>query len=413
MVLPARITLTAARTAFVLPGASVLTGGRARVHLAEGVKRAELALHPAKGQNCDAVLLSEGEDLKDHLSLSFRQEPLSGTFWRKQNFASCGVLTIDLGEMVEGIDTLAVFQLAGSDAKCTTILLQRAPTSYAASATPPTNKLEWIDVTDAGGNVDLPVCAQDTSLGGPSGSVMHASCVLKVPKFSTRWLRLELLNDSTIGCIDGVGLRQIKAFCSPSWSPVPAHDAHTATWTENPSAPAAGPALNRVGADSIQPAYEPPEVEAAGGAKSMDGVIGLPSDFSLLCYSVPTNGVSEVPASGSVLLHSLSTMLMSAHHKHTVQDMLSGVLQELVDYDCSVRCSPAYSEVVRLLQVREGGGPCRSQAESTRSTDCNHWWGVCACRNAATKKIFRSCWIWARSASCPMGFLARMPATET
>ena len=111
MVLPARITLTAARTAFVLPGASVLTGGRARVHLAEGVKRAELALHPAKGQNCDAVLLSEGEDLKDHLSLSFRQEPLSGTFWRKQNFASCGVLTIDLGEMVEGIDTLAVLSL--------------------------------------------------------------------------------------------------------------------------------------------------------------------------------------------------------------------------------------------------------------------------------------------------------------
>ena len=261
--------------------------------------------------------------------------------------------------------------------------------------------------------MDLPVCAQDTSLGGPSGSVMHASCVLKVPKFSTRWLRLELLNDSTIGCIDGVGLRQIKAFCSPSWSPVPAHDAHTATWTENPSAPAAGPALNRVGADSIQPAYEPPEVEAAGGAKSMDGVIGLPSDFSLLCYSVPTNGVSEVPASGSALLHSLSTMLLSAHHKHTVQDMLSGVLQELVDYDCSVRCSPAYSEVVRLLQVRERGGPCRLRAESTRSTDSNHWWGVCACRNAATKKIFRSCWIWARSASCPMGFLARMPATET
>jgi hypothetical protein len=89
------------------------------------------------------ILRSEGGDLQDHVSLSYRQEPFSGTYWDKFNFLSTGVLVIDLGEHVEGIDTFSVFQLAVKDAKCSTIQMQRAPKTYADSGSPPQNKLEW------------------------------------------------------------------------------------------------------------------------------------------------------------------------------------------------------------------------------------------------------------------------------
>jgi hypothetical protein len=39
-----------------------------------------------------------------------------------------------------------------------------------------------------------------------------------------------------------------------------------------------------------------PDVAFTGQAKSMDGMIGLTSDYSLMSYSIPRNGVSEIPA---------------------------------------------------------------------------------------------------------------------
>ena len=104
--------------------------------------------------------------------------------------------------------------MATSEAKATSMIVQRAPETYDHSDTPP-QKLEWIDVSDDRGNFELPLIQVDTSLGGGGGSIQQASRVLKVPKFSTRWMRLELSNDGTYGCLNGVGLRQLKAFCSP------------------------------------------------------------------------------------------------------------------------------------------------------------------------------------------------------
>jgi len=105
----------------------------------------------------------------------------------------------------------------------------------------------------------------------------------------------------------GVGLRQLKAFCSPTWVPVPAHTEEKATWVEDPSAGAGGPALNRVGSDSVQPVYRMPDVAFTGQAKSMDGMIGLTSDYSLMSYSIPKNGVSEIPAATHSQKLSIST----------------------------------------------------------------------------------------------------------
>jgi len=330
---------------------SVSTGGQARVYLSEGQKRAELVENVCTQQDSDSILRSEGVEFQDHVTLSYRQEPLSGTFWSKSNPASTGVLIIDLGQYVEDIDTFSIFQLPFKDAKSTSLIMQRAGETLSSSATPPDN-LEWIDVTDARGNVDWSLFDHDTSLGGPSGSIMQASRVFKVPRFSTRWLKIELQNDGTYGCQGGVGLRQIKAFSAPMWAPVAVHDASVATWIDNPSAAAAGPALNRVGADSIQPVYVMPDIAFTGAAKSVSNVIGLPADYSLMTYSVPTHGVSQIPKSGSSLLTSLVHILQSAHHKHTLQDMLSKALQDLVDQDCAARCAGGYGEVVRLLQKR-------------------------------------------------------------
>jgi len=36
-----------------------------------------------------------------------------------------------------------------------------------------------------------------------TGSIQKASAVLKLPKFTTRWLRLELSNDGSYGCLEG------------------------------------------------------------------------------------------------------------------------------------------------------------------------------------------------------------------
>ena len=94
------------------------------------------------------------------------------------------------------------------------MIVQRAPEKFDNSDAPP-QSLEWIDISDDRGNFDLPLIHLDTSLGGGGGSIQKASRVLKVPKFTTRWLRLELTNDGTYGCLEGVGLRQLKAFCSP------------------------------------------------------------------------------------------------------------------------------------------------------------------------------------------------------
>jgi hypothetical protein len=41
-----------------------------------------------------------------------------------------------------------------------------------------------------------------------------------------------------------------------------------------------------------------------------------------MSYAIPRAGISEVPDSGSPLLRSLVQILESAHHKHTLQDML-------------------------------------------------------------------------------------------
>jgi hypothetical protein len=247
---------------------SVGTGGRARVFHSEGTKRAELVVDAGLQQDVEALLRSEGDEFRHHVSLSYRQEPCSGTWWRKWNFASTGVVVIDLGECVQGLNTFAVFQLAVKDAKCTSLIMQRAPESYNSSATPPEDKLKWIDVTDDRGNVDMSLFARDTSLGGTAGSIMPASRVFTVPEFSTRWLRIEMINDGTYGCVGGVGLRQIKAFCSPSWAPVAVHAADRATWVENPTAGPGGPALNRVGADSVHPVYLPPAVASSGESLS-------------------------------------------------------------------------------------------------------------------------------------------------
>ena len=194
-----------------------------------------------------------------------------------------------------------------------------------------------------------------------AGNLTSPSSVFKVAKFSTRWMRFELINDGTHGGVCGVtdrvgvGLRQIKAFCSPVWTVAPAHSPQTATWMENPSAAPAGPSLNRIGADSIHPPYVMPDFAGTCGGVRRDAAIALPSDYSLMAYSVPKSGVSEIPASGSALLNCFCQILESAHHKHTLQDMLSTALQDLVDKDCSLRCQAGYQEVRHIYTSMQPG----------------------------------------------------------
>jgi hypothetical protein len=90
---------------------SVSTGGRARVYASQGLKRAELQVRPERQQDEEALLRSEGDELRDHVTLSYKQEPWTGTWWSKNNFSSTGALIIDLGRVVRDIDTFAVFQV--------------------------------------------------------------------------------------------------------------------------------------------------------------------------------------------------------------------------------------------------------------------------------------------------------------
>jgi hypothetical protein len=106
---------------------SVSTGGRARVYASQALKRAELQVHPERQQDVDAFLRSEGDEFRDHVTLSYRQEPWSGTWWSKNNFSSSGSLVIDLGREVRDIDTLAIFQMATNEAKATSMIMQRGP----------------------------------------------------------------------------------------------------------------------------------------------------------------------------------------------------------------------------------------------------------------------------------------------
>jgi hypothetical protein len=106
---------------------SVSTGGKARVYASQALKRAELQVHPERQQDVDAFLRSEGDEFRDHVTLSYRQEPWSGTWWSKNNFSSAGSLVIDLGRVVRDIDTIAVFQMATNEAKATSMIMQRGP----------------------------------------------------------------------------------------------------------------------------------------------------------------------------------------------------------------------------------------------------------------------------------------------
>jgi hypothetical protein len=72
------------------------------------------------------------------------------------------------------------------------------------------------------------------------------------------------------GSNDHVGLRQLKAFCSPKSHTVPAHAPGHATWIENPAEGPGGAALNRIGPDSLWPAYAMPVYAFAGKPRAMD-----------------------------------------------------------------------------------------------------------------------------------------------
>ena len=64
---------------------------------------AALQVRPERQQDEDAFLRSEGDDLRDHVTLSYKQEPWTGTWWSKNNFSSTGALIIDLGAVVRDI----------------------------------------------------------------------------------------------------------------------------------------------------------------------------------------------------------------------------------------------------------------------------------------------------------------------
>lgn len=329
---------------------SVETGGQASVVECTGSKRATLKVKDEWRQDRDAALRDEGGLLfTNHVSLSFRQVPYSGTLWSRPNPLSTGILVIDLGLFVEGMDTFSVFQLPTIDAKCTSMNVRYCADRGAEK--PPSNNSDWVEVRDEAGVSEFSLFELDTGIGNPAGSVMRASRVFRVLPFSSRWVRVEVTNAGTYGCFDGIGIRQLKLFCSPKGFQVPAHTVGEPTWVENPAEPALGPALNRVGADSVWPQYVMPVYAFAGKPRALDSAIGLSADYTLLCYSVPVDGVSDVKQ-GSMLVRAFTKLLATAHHKHTLQNLLSVQMQSLMDIWCEAEGAPGYREQVRLLQRR-------------------------------------------------------------
>lgn len=328
---------------------SIETGGTARVCKCTSAF-ADLVIREDWLQGQGGCLRDDEGEFQDHVSLSYRRVPYSGTFWKKKAAAGKGEIVIDLGKVVEDIDTFSVFQQPFGDGKCTAMWLRHAKSDHVGDEPPQLSQdWEWINVTDTEGNLDIPLFdTRDPTIS--SGSIMGASRIFRTAPFSSRWLRVEMKNNSTHGSPSGVGLRQIKAFKNPRSTSCPAHEPGKPTWVENPAEGVGGPALNRVGADSVFPMYQMPVYAFAGKPKAIQGAIGLSSDYSLLCYCVPVGGVSNVPTKGSHILSSLVRLLESSHHKHVFQTLLSDLLQGLVDDSCA-RFGPAgYREQVRLLQ---------------------------------------------------------------
>jgi hypothetical protein len=330
---------------------SLETGGSAKVYKCISTF-SELVTKDEWSQGVGGLLRDDNGEFQHHVSLSYRGVPYSGTFWRKKAAAGIGELIIDLGKVVVGIDTFSIFQQPFEDGKCTHMRLRYAKSEHVGDDPPDLSKdWEWMIVTDVEGNTTIPLYDKEPPTIS-SGSIMGPSRIFRTAPFSSRWLRMELKNDSTQGCHNGVGLRQIKAFVNPRSEAVPAHEPGKPTWIENPAEGVGGPALNRVGPDSVFPLYEMPVYAFAGKPKAIQGAIGLPADYSLLCYSVPVGGISDIPNKGSHLLSSLIRLLESAHHKHIFQDLLSDLLQGLVDDSCSRFGPTGYREQVRLLQKR-------------------------------------------------------------
>ena len=54
-------------------------------------------MRPERGQEAEALLDDQGDErFRTHLSLSYRQEPLSGVVWSKWSSASVGILVTNL-----------------------------------------------------------------------------------------------------------------------------------------------------------------------------------------------------------------------------------------------------------------------------------------------------------------------------
>lgn len=69
------------------------SGGLASIFSVGGEKRGEQQTRPERGQEAEALLDDQGhERFRAHLSLSYRQEPLSGVVWSKWSSASAGIL---------------------------------------------------------------------------------------------------------------------------------------------------------------------------------------------------------------------------------------------------------------------------------------------------------------------------------
>ena len=205
--------------------------------------------------------------------------------------------------------------------KCSALAIAYHP-SHTGDDPPSDYPAEVLDAQE--GEAELSLLPPRPPAPPNEGSVVPASCVLRLRAFAARWLSLRFFNHDAGGAADGgapaVGLRQLKLFAAPRNRPAPAHPPGAPTWVENPASGPAGPALNRLGADSVFPAYRMPPFENAGApARAADAAIGLPADFSLLLYSVPCSGISRVPAHGSFLLRALAQTLEAAHHKHPLQ----------------------------------------------------------------------------------------------
>lgn len=148
--------------------------------------------HP-RGSLCDEGIYADNPDT------SYRTTNNAGATWRNNSAGSSyGILVIDLGS-IQSVDSMSIFQMF-SDGKATHVEAY----AYSGSGVPSSTSAGWSQL--------FPFTA--VGPGAYSGTVVTKPLKLGFTKTDTRYIKLYVKNDGSLGFGTWIELRQIKLFNS-------------------------------------------------------------------------------------------------------------------------------------------------------------------------------------------------------